>query len=58
MGLDGSGAKSTGCSSRRPGFNSQYPHGILQLSVTQISGDPTCTWCTDTHTGRIPIPIK
>ena len=33
---DGSAAKSTGCSSRGPGFNSQHPHGSLQLSGTPV----------------------
>jgi hypothetical protein len=36
-------------------------------SVTPVSGDPTsssgfmgtaCTWCTDMHTGKIPMHIK
>lgn len=31
--------KSTGFSSRAPGFNSQYPRGSSQLSVTPVSGD-------------------
>ena len=31
---DGSAGKSTGCSSRGPGFNSQHAHGSSQLSVT------------------------
>ena len=41
---DGSAAKSTGCSSRRPGFNSQHPHGSSQLSVTQVPLDSTPTY--------------
>jgi hypothetical protein len=38
---DGSGVKSTGCSSRGLGFNSQHPHGSLQLFVTPVPGDLT-----------------
>ena len=38
---DGSVVKSTGCSSRGPGFSSQYPHGSLQLSVTSLPEDLT-----------------
>ena len=38
---DGSALKSTGCSSRRPGFNTQHPHSSSQLSVTPAPGDPT-----------------
>jgi hypothetical protein len=30
--------KSTDCSSRGPGFNSQYVHGGSQLSVTPFPG--------------------
>jgi hypothetical protein len=33
--------KSTTCSSRGPGFNSQYPQGSSQLSITPVSGDLT-----------------
>jgi len=33
---DGSLAKSTGCSSRGPGSNSQHPHGNQHLSVTPV----------------------
>jgi hypothetical protein len=36
---DGSEVENTGCSSRRPGFNSQHPHGSSQPSVTPLSGD-------------------
>jgi hypothetical protein len=36
---DGSAVKNTGCSSRRPGFNSQHPHGTSQLSVTPVPED-------------------
>ena len=37
---DDSAIESTGCFSRGPRFNSQYPHGGLQLSVTPVSRDP------------------
>ena len=40
---DGSVVKSTGCSSRGPGFSSQHPHGSLQLFVTPISDTFTQT---------------
>jgi hypothetical protein len=33
---DGSAVKSTGCSSRGPGFNSHHPRGGSQLSVTPV----------------------
>lgn len=38
---DGSSVKSTGCSSRRPGFNSQHPCSSTKLSVALVPGDPT-----------------
>ena len=38
---DGSMVKSTSCSSRGLGFNSQHPHGSSQLSVTPVPGDLT-----------------
>jgi hypothetical protein len=31
--------KSIGCSSRGPGFSSQYPHGGSQLHLTPFPGD-------------------
>ena len=33
--------KSTGCSFRGPGFNSQHPHSSSQLPVILIPGDQT-----------------
>jgi hypothetical protein len=36
---DGSVVKSTGCSSKGPRFNSQYPHGGSQLSITSVPGE-------------------
>jgi hypothetical protein len=36
---DGSVVKSTGCSSRGPGFNSHLPHGGSQLSITPVPED-------------------
>jgi hypothetical protein len=54
---DNSMVKSTGCSSRGPGVNSQDPHGSSELSITSITGDLTSsvglhryqahTWYTD-----------
>ena len=41
--MDGSAVKSTYCSSRGPGFNSQHPHGSSQLSVTPVSDTLTQT---------------
>ena len=38
---DVSEVKNTDCSCRGLGFNSQYPHGTTQLSVTPVPGDPT-----------------
>lgn len=45
----------TGCSSRRPQFNSQPLHGSLQLSVAPIMGYlvPLLT-----YTGKIPVHIN
>jgi hypothetical protein len=39
---DGTGVKSTDCSSRGPGFNSQQPHGGSQASVM---GSDALFWC-------------
>jgi hypothetical protein len=38
-----------------PGFNSQYPHGSLQLFVILVPGDPTPS---HRHAGKAPIHIK
>ena len=38
---DGSVVKSTGCSSREAGFNSQDFRGSLHLAVIPVPGDPT-----------------
>ena len=50
------------------GFNSQHPHGSLELSSTLVAGNPIpfsdfqgyqiCTKCTDTDAGKTPIRIK
>lgn len=37
---NGSVVKSTGCSCRGLGFDSQHPHDGLQPSVTQLPGYP------------------
>jgi hypothetical protein len=56
---DGSAVKSTDCSSGGPRFNSQQPHGNLQLSVTPVPGDPmpshryTCRQNTNAHKIKI-----
>ena len=52
---DGSVVKSTDCSSRGPGFNSQQPHGSLQPSVTPVPSNPTsspslCGYASGAHT--------
>ena len=38
---DGSAVKSTSCSSRRPGFNSQHLHGSSHLSIKSVPGGLT-----------------
>ena len=51
--------KNTGYSSRGPRFNSQYPHGSSQLSVTVVPGDVTpslkhiCRQSTNAHEIKI-----
>lgn len=35
---DGSAGKNTRCTSKRPGFRSQHPHGAFNPSVTPILG--------------------
>jgi hypothetical protein len=52
---DGSVIKSIGCSSRGPEFNSQYPRGDSQLSVTQVPVDLTLL---HRHEGKTPVYIK
>ena len=50
----GSAVKSTGCSSRGAGFNSQHPHGGSEPSVTPVPGDldpPT----PHMHAGKTPV---
>lgn len=64
---DGSVIEST-CSLRGSGFNSQYPHGDAQLSLTPVLGDLTpspcfcrhqaCTWHRNIQTRPPPICIK
>ena len=36
---NGSGFKSTGCSCRGPGFDSQHPHGSSQVCASPVPGD-------------------
>ena len=62
---DGSVVKGLGCSSRGPGFDSQYPHGGSQLSVTPFLRDPwpllasTGTkWYMDVHAGSYTLKKK
>jgi hypothetical protein len=65
---DGSVAKSTGCSCRRLGFESQHPHGGSQTHITLLLEDPvfssgllgqqTCTQCTYIDAGETFMHIK
>ena len=49
--------KSTGCSSSRSEFESQYPHSGYQLSVTHWApGTHLC--CTEMNSDRTPVHIK
>jgi hypothetical protein len=60
--------KSTGCSSRRPRFNSQQPHGDSQLSLVSTPRDSmlssclcgylACTWYIDIHAGKTSMYLK
>lgn len=51
---------STGCNSRRPGFDFQHPYCNLKPSMVPVPGDPTLLasvgtehmWCMDTHAGK------
>jgi hypothetical protein len=52
---DDSMAKSSGCSSRGPRFNSQHPHGSSKLSATPIPGNLTPS---HRHTGKTSMHIK
>ena len=47
--------KSTGCSSRRPRFNSHHPYGSSHGSVTPVLGDPIPSHI---HASKTPIHIK
>jgi hypothetical protein len=57
--LGGSEVKSPGCSSKGPRFNSQHPHGSLQISVTPVPGDltpsHTCASSQNTSIHKIKI---
>jgi hypothetical protein len=64
---DASVVKSTGCSSRGPGFYPQHPQGSSQLSITPVPGNPThsslfhgqCIQVvTDIHADETPTHIK
>lgn len=57
--------KSTDCSSKQPGFNSQHSHGTSQVSLIPVVGDSmtsSClyTWNTDMsmHSEKTSIHIK
>ncbi|KAL6030279.1 hypothetical protein STEG23_009294 [Scotinomys teguina] len=50
--------KSTGCSSRGPGFNSQHPHGSSQPSITVVSAGTAHTKCIDTYTKMFTMSLK
>lgn len=64
---DGSAAKSTGCSRREPGFDSQHTHDGLKPFVTPVLGElkPSSGFLghqalerrTDIHTRKIPKHI-
>lgn len=61
---DGSVHKSTGCSSRVSGFNSQHPCGSSELSVTSVLGGltpshrHTCAQNTNKHKTKINKSLK
>lgn len=65
---DGSTVKSTGDSSRGPGFNPQHPHGGSQPSLAPILGNTmpssgfhwyqACTHGSDIHADKKPIRMK
>ena len=55
---DSSAVKSTDCSSRGPGFNSQHPHGSKQLSVTPRSHTLTHTCRQNTNANKMKIFFK
>jgi hypothetical protein len=52
--------KSTDCSSRALGFNSQHPHGSSQLSVTADLNRYSCKQATNAHnnTNKILKQLK
>lgn len=52
MWRDSSAVMSTGCFSRRPGFDPKYPHGVLQPFATPVPGDPTPSYGLHCITGR------
>ena len=65
---DGSVVKTTGCSSRRPKFCAQHPHGGPQMLVTPVPEDlipssglcvhQAYTLCRDIHSGNTLTLIK
>lgn len=55
---------STGCNSRRPGFDFQHPYCNLQPSMVPVPGESDSLlasvgiehmWCMDIHAGKAPI---
>lgn len=59
----GLGVRSTGCSSRGPGFDPQHPHGNTmicnsgQMSFTDLQGHKVCLRHTDIQAGKTPVHI-
>jgi hypothetical protein len=50
--------KSTGCSSRGPGFDSQHLYGISELPVTPILGDRTLGSTKYTNDTQIKMQVE
>lgn len=65
---DGTEIKSTGCSCRSSGFDTQHPHGHSQPTVTPVPEEPTTAselfrhqaymWHIDIHAGKTLTHIK
>ena len=55
---DGSVVKSTGCSSRGPGFDSQHLYGTSEQPVTPILGDQTLDSTKYTNDTQIKMQVE
>lgn len=55
--IDGLVATSTGCSFLGVGFNSQNPHGTLQLSVAPVLGAFDNLFCNQLAPGTYTVHI-